>query len=262
MARCPNFSMVAWQHDTDTKRVVMARIGCGMWNCEVCAAKMRRKWITHLRKTLPELSGVWWLITFTAPPFVTTYEDSVERLRRGIDLFMKRARRIWQGIEYVRVYEKHETRTAIHAHIVIKGVTPYVSVAASRNGKLVFGAVSKRPQKNGFWGLRTFVKKIAVECDMGYIADAKIIPADKGIFYIAAYLNKDAQAFYMRHLRHIQTSQGIGSPKDKETGFWYVGRRIFAHDIQGDEELYDSDRKAVVNNKFWKENEFYPPNND
>lgn len=262
MAKCPNFSMTAWQHDTDAKRVIVMRIGCGMWSCPVCSVRMQSEWRKHLRKRLPEISDKWWLITFTAPAWVNTHEKSLELIRKGLDLFFKRARRIWEDLEYVRVYETHKTRHAVHVHIIASGLSEHVRWTMGKNGKRTFRACDKRDKRKGFWNINTFVKSTAIETGMGYIAQAKPIPSDRSVYYVTKYLTKDMQQLTIKSLRHVQTSQGIGSPKKKDTGYWHTGRRLFKHDMYGDEALYDADRKVEINEKYWRDNTFYPPNTD
>lgn len=262
MARCPNFSMTAWQHDTETRRVVLIRIGCGMWSCDVCANWLQTSWRRHLRARMPEIGENWRLLTFTASGWVKTVSESLIRIRRGLDLFFKRARRIWDVLEYARVYELHPKRGVLHVHVVIFGLTDFVARRRAGNGKNVFAALDMRTGHKGTWTIRTFVKKIALECGMGYIADVRNIPVGRAVHYVTKYLTKDQQKIDVKNLRHVQVSQGVGSPPKKDTGYWHTGRRIFKKDLYGDEKLYDADKRVIVSNGYWRDNEFYPPNVD
>lgn len=259
---CPFYTRVAWQHDDEKRQILLTRIGCGMWSCEFCSKQMKRKWLAKLRKRLPEISDKWWLVTFTAPQASFTHEDSLKRLRRGIDLFFKRARRIWEKVEYVRVYEAHSKRTTVHAHLIVSGLSPFLSVGKSRNGRQVFTPVYIRKGRKGTWALRTFTKKTALDCGMGYIADAKEVDCIRATRYVTKYLVKSLQQLEIKGLRHVQTTQGIGGITAEKTVGWIVGYRLNKWQVYGDETVWDAQRKATVPESYWHDGEVYPPLNE
>ena len=259
---CPHYTRVAWTHDTDKRQIVLTRIGCGMWSCDFCAKLLKRKWLAHLRKKLPEIGDTWWLVTFTAPSESYTVEDSLKRLRRGIDTFFKRARRIWEEVEYVRVYEGHKFRTTVHAHIVVSGLSEFIGVGKSANGKTVYRALDKRSGYKGTWGLRTFVKKTAQACGMGYIADCRKVNGSRAIFYVTKYLAKEQQQLNVRNLRHVQTTRRIGGIQAEKQAGWIVGYRLNKVQIYGDEKVWDAQRGAIVPDAYWRVGEVYPPLNE
>lgn len=256
---CPRYARVAWQHDTDNLQIILTRIGCGMWDCDYCSKLLKRKWLAVLRKKMPEIGDNWWLLTFTAPEASYTHEDSLKRLRRGIDTFFKRARRIWKGIEYVRVYETHKKRTTVHAHLVVYGLTPLLTVATSRNGRKVFTPLLLRTRRKGQWSIRTFVKKAAFDCGMGYIADCRQVDTVRAIRYVTKYLVKDMQQLTVRNLRHVQTTRRIGGIQGEKQAGWIVGYRLNKVQIYGNERVWDAQRQAYVPDAYWRVGEIYPP---
>jgi|SRR5690348_1011199 len=259
---CPDYARVAWTHDTENRHVLLTRIGCGMWSCDYCSKLLKRKWLRKLREKLPEISDTWYLLTFTAPQCSYTVADSLKRLRHGIETFFKRARRIWKGIEYVRVYEAHKTRTTIHAHLIVCGITPYVSVGASRNGRQVHNPLLLRRGRKGTWSIRTYVKKTAQACGMGYIADVRRVDVVRATRYVCKYLTKSLQQLTIKGLRHVQTTRKIGGIQGEKQAGWQVGYRINKNQIYGDEVVFDAQRRAIVPNAYWHEGDVYPPLNE
>lgn len=256
---CPHYTRVAWQHDTENLQITLTRIGCGMWSCPYCAKLLKRKWLAKLRKALPEISDEWWLLTFTAPQGSYTVEDSLKRLRRGIDVFMKRARRVWGDVQYVRVFEKHQTRTTVHAHIIVSGLTPLLTVATSGNGRKVFTPLLLRTRRKGQWSIRTFVKKAAFDAGMGYIADIRQVDVVRAIRYVTKYLVKDLQQLNVKGLRHVQTTRKVGGIQGEKQAGWIVGYRLNKAQIYGNERVWDAQRQAFVPDAYWRVGEIYPP---
>lgn len=259
---CPNYCRVAWTHDTEARQVILTRIGCGSWDCEYCAGVLKRKWLAKLRKKLPEVSEEWWLLTFTAPQCSYTQVDSLKRLRRGIDVFFKRARRVWKGIEYVRVFEAHKKRTTVHCHIVLCGLTPFVTVQQSKNGKQSFYPLSVRQRRKGTWTIKTFVKRTAEASGMGYIADCRKVDCTRAIRYVTKYLVKDMQQLSIKGLRHVQTTRRIGGISSEKKAGWIVGYRLNKTQIYGNERVWDAQRRAIVSDAYWSLGEIYPPLNE
>lgn len=259
---CPKYTKVCWQHDTDKHQVRVSRLRCGQWSCDVCAKINRRQWVYHLRKKLPEIGTEWRLVTFTAIAGENTRWGSYKQLQRGIDVFFKAARRAFGRVEYVRVYERHKTRIALHAHIIVWGLTPFVTVGKSRNGKVVYTGVLSRANHRGTWAIRTFVKKIAQRSGMGYIADVRTVDSERAAGYVTKYLVKDLQSIDIKGLRHIQTTRGIGSPKPEKSEGWYVGYRLSKNSIFGDEVVYDTNKGKIIPDSYWKSHEHYPPDDE
>lgn len=258
---CPKFSRVAWQHDPHEPIVRLARLGCGQWSCDYCAAKMQAKWRAHLGRKMPKIADNWHLVTLTSPAHERTVEGGYRALRRGIDLLFKRARNIWTDINYVRVFEVHK-KGGLHAHLIVSNLTPYVVREKSKNGKFVFKALVSRKSYKGSWGLRTWVKKTAQQCGMGYIADVRKIPSGVAILYVTKYLTKSQQNINIKGLRHVQTTRDIGGIRTQSDGTWYSGYRITVRDITAKERLYDLQKRNFVDSTPRAIGDVYPALNE
>jgi len=256
---CPNFARVWWYYDFENGRVVMGRLGCKSWSCPHCAKENMKMWRRFLNWRLRTLSDSWYSMTLTAPENKRGRIESYKALQHGIDVLIKRFRRAFGGIEYVRVYEKHPTSDALHAHFIIAGLADFVSVTVAKNGKTKYKATNFRKGKRGYWALRTFVKKTAHASGLGYIADCKPITKDGGaVRYVTEYMTKDAQEIDIRGLRHVQTTRRIGSPKQPANKSLYTAYRLSKRDVLANLKVLDVDTGETLASEFWKENNTYP----
>jgi len=254
---CPNFGLIVWKK-TQPGTVIMTRLRCKSWGCEYCAKKNRERWSNHLKKRIGRLGGDWWFLTFTASRYTRTQQNSIENLRRGLDLLFKRMRRIWGRIIYVRVYELHE-KLAFHAHLILSGITEAVQWHHAKNGVRIFRGVaySKTPH---VWSIKTYLKKTAADCKIGYMVDVqKMDTLPKAVNYVVKYLTKSAQDFEIKGLRRIQTSQLIGSPNERGEGGWNVGYHIWTSDLSNGENIVDLNLKTVITYEQMVEMVAYPP---
>lgn len=204
-------------------------------------------------------------MTLTARADTRDRLESYKNLQRGIDVLLKRFNRAFGKVIYVRIFEKHPSSDALHAHFIVSGLAQYVSVEASKNGKSVYRATNFRRGKRGYWSIRTFTKKTAQAAHMGYIADCKAISGStKAVRYVTEYMTKSAQDFDIKGLRHIATSRGIKSPRQrgKNAKILAIGHCIPYSRIPRDFELLDKDTGEVINQEYWAEHGFYPPNSD
>lgn len=261
MEYCQNFSLCAY---TRVNHMVwFTRLRCGSWSCEYCAAVNRRMWRVHLMKKMSQMNCVWYFITLTSSDANRSAALSLQSLRRGIDLLMKRMRRIWKKLEYVRVYEKHVSG-AFHAHLIVSGLTPYVRVVRVRK-RVSFEPLAVRAGCRGTWSLKTWFKKSAYSVGMGYMVDVRLLLDDTpgAISYVTKYMTKEAQNFAERYLRRVQTSRGIGSPRT-DGGLelkWSVGAKLMrdkVRDACGFMRVYDLNEKMFVPEDYWREHAFYP----
>lgn len=261
---CRRYSKIAWKYDAEKQRVVMFRLRCWQWSCPYCARENRRAWRNALNAQLPRLSGQWWLMTLTARADTRGRIESYRQLSHGIDVLLKRFKRAFGKVVYVRVFEKHPSSDALHAHFVISGLTDFIKVDRRGNGKYGYIATNFRSGKRGYWALRTFVKKTSQASRMGYIADIEVIQASKSVRYVTEYMTKDAQDFDIRGLRHVATSRDIKSPRQrgKNAGKLQIGTAIPYSAIPRDFSLLDRDTGEVVSGQYWVENGFYPPVSD
>lgn len=260
---CPKYTRVCWYYDAENMRVVVFRLRCGQWKCPVCAVVNRRLWREFLNKRLPKIAPQWWLMTLTARADTRGRIESYKQLRRGIDVLMKRFRRAFGSVQYVRVYEKHPSSEALHAHFIITGLADYVQVQQARNGRVCYRCTNFRRGKLGFWALRTFVKKTAQASNMGYIADIKALShSGKAVRYITKYLTKDGQDIDIKHIRHVQTTRAVGSPKHTAKNALYVGYRLNKSDLVAGMAVYDADKRRAVPDEYWHDGNVYPPLHD
>lgn len=237
-------------------QVEVLRLRCKSWQCEYCAAKNREMWRSHLKKRIAALAGEWWFVTVTAHEGNRHSFATLANLRRGLDLLFKRMRKIWKGLEYVRVYEKHRNG-GFHAHMVVSGLSPRVAYRKGRNGVRVFSAAQGRGQ--GVLSLKTWFKKSARAVHMGYMVDVqKLDGVRKTINYVCKYFTKEAQNFHVPHLRRIQTSAGIGAANARKEGQgWRVDKYIWQSDVMG-KDVYDLNLKMTIKPAFWERNYTYP----
>lgn len=261
MAVCKRYLKVAYTV-TGPKQALMTRLRCKQWTCDYCADKNARTWQYWLIKRLPEVAADWYLVTLTASSKTRTTLASLENLRSNIDRLIKRMKRVFgEDIEYVRVYEKHPTSSAIHVHFIMSGLSPYVAIGYSEKLKPMAFGVLTRTYRDGVWSLKTWIKKTCGEIKMGYIADAKLLEggAEKAAFYVTKYLTKDMQGIDVPYLRHVQVTKNIGSPQFDKNYDWtpvsYITARTFD---EAGTSITDIDTGRVIDNNFWEHTGFYP----
>lgn len=265
MSVCKRYLKVAYAV-TGHKSAVVTRLRCKQWACEYCAEKNARIWQYWLVKRLPEISPDWFLITLTANENTRTTLASLENLRNGIDALIKRMKRVWgDDIEYVRVFEKHPTSQAIHVHIIMTGITPYVVHGCSVKLRPMAIGVTNRTGHRGTWSLTTWLKINARALKMGYIAHSKQLEGDPktAAFYLTKYLTKDMQAIDVPYLRHVQVTKGIGSPQFEKTYDWvpvsYITARTFD---EPNTQVKDIDTGEIIDNRYWEVYSFYPQSDE
>jgi hypothetical protein len=256
---CKLYKKVAFSH-VGPKEAIFTRLRCKQWSCEYCAKKNQWVWRNWLLKRLPEVSDEWWLLTLTANRWKRAAWSSMDNIRKHLDAFFKRMKRVFGSIEYVRVYEKHPTSQAIHCHIIVSGVTPYVALGYSVKFQAVAYGVFKRVGRDGFWALRTWVKKTAQALDMGFIADIKKLIGDpeQASWYVTKYLTKAQSELHVKGLRHVQVTRGIGSPPSDDTKIWQVSSYIVPRMFAPNAVVKDLNTGQAIDNAYWEIHDFYP----
>jgi len=244
MSYCPRFKLVVWQVSAP-ETVIMSRVRCKMWSCDYCCKKNRELWLNFLQAKLQRVSSNWWFVTLTAHERDRSAAGSLKNLRKGIDNVIKRARRVWEGISYVRVFEKHK-KGAYHAHLIVSELSARVSRTVNRNK-----TVSYSPADNGAtgrtWGVQTWFRRACRACKMGYMVTVRHLDNDQqAVRYVVKYMTKSAQQFYARNLRRIQTSDKIGSPIRKKRGGWTAAKYVWASDLPQGANLVDLNTKEVI----------------
>ena len=240
----------------------MTRLRCKQWTCDYCAVKNANMWKYWLIKRLPEVSPQWWLVTITAHPNTRSQTLSLENIRTKIDTLIKRVRRVFGlPIEYVRVFEKHPSSQAIHAHLIMTGLTPYVVNGYSVKHRPMSVGVITRKGRVGTWSVKTWFKKTCQELKMGMMADVQLITdqPERVAYYVTKYLTKDMQAFHVAHLRHVQVTSGIGKPQFEQSYTWEVASYITAYSFpEANTRVTDIDTGFVIDNNYWETKGFYP----
>jgi len=254
---CPNFNLIA---TTQVKPELMwlTRLRCGMWSCEFCAAKNQAIWRAFLREKLPQVSRNWYLVTLTAASYTRSEQSSYKNLQAGIDKLMKRARRVWKNIEYVRAFEKHPTSEALHAHFIMSGLSTCVSVLTRKTGVRVCRPVFDRKSRRGYWTVQTWWKIAAFQCGMGYQVDVKNVGVDRASWYVTKYLTKELQGITVKGLRHVQTSRNIGSPETGNNHTWQVRTHVTKHTLPEGSGLYDLSMAEAIPEIYWLSKATYP----
>lgn len=260
MEFCPRFVNCAYTH-VDKHTALFTRLRCKQWSCEFCAQKNQSIWAAFLIDRLPEVADTWWLVTLTAHSKLRTAELSLKNIRDNIDRLMKRVKRVFGEVQYVRVYEKHPTSEARHAHLVLSGLSPYVVPGCSVKLRPCFLAVEERSGTRGTWSVKTWFKKNAQECNLGYMVDISqaISHTGKVVSYVVKYLTKSQQDLSEKGLRHVQTSRKIGSPKSDTEYSWKVVSFVTARDFTSAQVVTDLQSGQAIPDDYWNEQDVYPP---
>lgn len=241
--------------------VLFTRLRCKQWDCEYCAAKNQAIWRAFLYDRMPKVADSWWMLTLTAHSRMRSAAASYKNLQSGIDVMMKRVRRVFGKVDYVRVFEKHPTSDALHAHLCISNLTPYVHGGGHKNHQYGYIGVLERCQDGGSWSIRTWVKKTAQECRIGYMAECAQLRSSYAVTYATKYLTKASQDITIKGVRHVQTTRGIGSPQGESDRIWQVGDYVTVKDFASGERLIDLQTGEVLDADYWNEFDEYPPEN-
>lgn len=259
VTHCKLYKKVAFSH-TGPKEAIFTRLRCKQWSCDYCARKNASIWRAFLKDKLPQVSDEWWLVTFTAHPNLRSQALSLKNLRENFDKMLKRVKRVFGRVEYVRTYEKHPTSQAIHMHVIMSSLAPFVALGCSvKLRPMAIGTTTRRGRHN-IWSLRTWFKKTAQEITMGYICDARKLEGDidRAVWYVTKYLTKALQAFYVKGLRHVQTSRSIGSPKNEKVSQWFTAAYIVPNNFAPNTAILDLNTGEIIDNSYWEVHSFYP----
>jgi len=254
---CPNYTRIAWRLSSPGQ-VELTRLRCKQWDCEYCAKLNQEMWRTFLRKKLALMYDDWYHLTLTAHSQARTLATSYSNLTHGIDVLMKRARRVFGKIQYVRVFEPHPTGNALHAHLVIAGLSDYVVPGCAKNLQPQYLAISVRGGYRGVWSVRTWFKKSAQECRIGYQAEIKWCQSHIATRYISKYLTKSHQNIPLKGIRRIQTTRAIGSPQKASDERWNVGTLITPGMFANPVEVHDAQTGETISQYGFLEAGYYP----
>lgn len=257
---CKNFRKVAFA-PTGPREALFTRLRCKLWSCEACAITNAWIWRQWLLKRIPEVAEEWWILTLTANSQTRSMARSMDNIRSHLDAFFKRVARVFGKVQYVRVFEKHPTSEAVHCHVIICGLSPFVAVGVSTKLRYMAIGVSSRSTRNGVWAIKTWIKKIAQELEMGYIADIQKIVGDaqKAVWYVTKYLTKDQSAVHVIGLRHVQVTTGIGSPPKQGSDLTWLTAAYVTADMVGEKtKMEDLQTHAIIDQNHWELHTFYP----
>ena len=256
---CKLYKKVAFSI-TAPKEALFTRLRCKQWSCPFCAKKNASIWREFLKERLPDVSSTWWLVTLTAHPNTTTSQSSIDNIRQNIERLLKRAKRVFGNLSYVRTFERHPTSARIHAHFIVSGLKPFVERSKSRRGVEIFRGISDRNRKRGIWSVKTWFKINAQECKIGMICDVRLIKGETGraVHYVCKYLTKSQQDLNCKGLRHVQTSRDIGSPTQGKDNTWHTAAYIVPQMFDPNTKITDLNTGFVIDNNFWEHTNFYP----
>lgn len=255
---CKQYVRVAWSHQPGNI-CLFTRLRCRSWGCEYCARKNAAMWRNFLAGQLPIISDNWWMVTLTAHSETRTLEASYQNLQRGVGVALKRIRRCFSPVEYVRVYEKHPQSNAIHAHLLVSGLTEYVSWRMNPNKTVSFKPQPTRPSRKGYWHIRTYLSKQAHESKIGYSVAVERCRDRHAVFYVTKYLTKSAQEISIKGLRHVSTSHRVGSPGNESGNRWEVGNFITSLDVRENERVQDVQKCISLSYREMVQYGVYPP---
>jgi len=257
---CKKYSKVAYA-SSGPKSAVFTRLRCKSWQCDYCAAKNASIWRAHLKEKLPTVSDTWYLVTLTAHPTKRSRVESLTNIREHIDALIKRIRRVFgSDIEYIRVYEKHPTSNALHAHMIMSGLTDYVARGFSVKHRPMAIGVINRDARYGVWAVKSWFKVVCHELGMGHMVDVQKIKDNvlSALLYVCAYLTKEQQNFHIPYLKHVQVTKGIGSPEVKESFGWHVSMAIEARMFEPNCQITDLNTNVIIDNNWWERHSYYP----
>lgn len=257
---CKRYIKVAFA-PTGHREAIFTRLRCKQWSCEACARTNAWVWRNWLLRRIPEVSGEWYILTLTASRFHREKYASLDNIRSHLDALFKRIKRVFGSIEYVRVYEKHPTSEAIHCHIIISGLSPYVAVGCSSKLRPMAIGVLSRNSRNGVWAIKTWIKNNCRELKMGFIADIQLIvgEASRAVWYVTKYLTKAQSDLHVKGLRHVQVTTGIGSPPKEHTDLiWHTASYVTANMVGEKTKMRDLQTGGVIDQNHWEIHSFYP----
>lgn len=266
MKICPNFKKIAVRHTSSNEpqsyrllersmyvtrvfrhgTVEVVRVRCKQWSCPFCANLNGDIWRSHLSNALPKVSQNWVMITFTASSQTREQHKSYANLQRGFDRIIKRMRRIYAKLEYVRVYEKHPTSDALHIHCLVANTSERVERYKAKNGRVMFRVARDSVARKGSWSIQTWCKVAAWGCGMGYQVKVDAVEVSRAARYVTKYLTKNQQDIRVKHLRHVALSSGIPRIKKPAKSAWDVQNALYLPDVRRGEAIIDLNLREQV----------------
>lgn len=244
---CKNFTKILISRP-DQSRIKVLRTRCKMWSCEHCAKTNRNQWREHLMNYILREPIGWTFITLTCSPTSHKNKTTLENARKAWDtcyqaLYRYNGRKTF---DYVRVFEKHESGQ-IHVHAIVRVRMDSNNVKNAKNALLA-------PK------FTRYLKDLGAAKWGAYIAHAVNLETDTGfvVLYVTKYMTKQAQNFITtKHVRRIQTSKSIGSPKFTSQEEWLLIDRLTTYDL-ATHDIYDVNLKRHLTRADFADGQ-YPP---
>lgn len=175
-------------------------------------------------------------------------QASLENLKVGFDKLRKRLKRRFGDIEYVRVYEEHESG-AIHLHALISAD---------------FGDYKQRP--DGSW-YSPWLAKQAKQLGLGWRTHAELATGNPAqvATYIGKYMTKQSKSFaaLTKKTKRIATTQGFAKAEADNEYQWVVRSLITDDDLFRDGRPWlDLTTKSQITLDDFTDGEIYPPLSD
>lgn len=279
---CPNMRLLMVSERAGSRKFLdVMRVRCKQWGCPYCSPVNGMLWKQYLltRLNSPEFRGrKWAFITLTANENDHRRDpiDTIRNLQRVWKKMYDRLRTYNDGaFDYVRVFEKH-TKGAFggfHLHVICDLGECY------ERRKNEFGVVllrEERVKKNGKKPRKRlrkerhparWIKDTCRECKGGFIADFRPLKGGtrQAIGYTLKYTFKQIEITeFPKHVRRIQASRRVGSPKRKGTSKirkWTAKSAIWRSDFDVYDKIYDLSikRHVTIEDDFSNDEFWYPP---
>jgi hypothetical protein len=264
MSYCKRIKGILLSHDLRIGLISLVRISCKQWGCPCCAQKNARNWRAYLLDTFNKKFGheKWCFLTITANK--GAHAHSSEMTIRNLQqvwkpLYDRLLRRYGKGLQYVRVFEQHESGK-FHMHILL-------NIGAQYDEKK-FVIKTKDDEFNhpdcqwlsdtcaslgGGW--RVHIRRV-------WDNKAKTENVGLVVGYILKYMGKKMANFkFPKHQRRIQTSRKIGSPQTnaKGTGTWEHMREIgISYLKQATKPIVDFTTGEILSERSFEGEAYYP----
>lgn len=265
MTYCKRLKGILLSHDFRNGFITLVRISCKMWNCPCCANKNARNWRAYLLDTFNKRFGheAWCFMTITANKEAHGVgpEMTIRNLQQiWKPLYDRLRRRYKKRLEYVRIFERHESG-CYHMHILINCGLEYdkhAFVIRSKDDEL------RHPECN--WlsdtcaelggGWRVHIRRVWDDAKRS--SNVGLV-----VGYILKYMGKGLGGMlFPKHQRRIQTSRRIGSPATnaKGIGTWEHRREIgIAYLKEAKKKIVDMSTGEILTPRSFEGESYYPP---
>lgn len=244
---CPNFKMVLLAENDDKSKLLMLRARCKQWSCAYCASANQTQWRKHLNERIGELGGQWSFMTLTAHAAAHAGGWTLHNLRDAYKPVYDGIRNAFsrqKPIEYVRVFEKHQSGE-FHIHILW------------------------RIDLDPFTEMNDWLKALVTKHGLGWRCEWKAAQRGSSAAGITRYMTKYMTKLKQggmempKGIRRIQTSQGIGALKQhKSPQGWRASTGVYKGELKYYDEVIDVNTGHIVTPRDFRGWSVYPPELD